>query len=310
MRRDRIPRRWRGRRSLLTLFGGVLLLTACGGGGGGGGNAQNVEDQLGFDQAGILQRQIRVENMVRDCMKAQGFDYTPVDPAAQRTALIGSATLSDEEFERQFGYGITTLYEQRRQQVASGPNQVFRASLGTAERAAYDRALRGPNVSASFDVAVDTGDFAQLGGCTKQATEQVFGGPEILQTLQAKLDELDERIRTDARLVKANAGYSECMRAAGYADLEDSDEVDVVLQRKLDAIVGPADRAATSGAEAEPTYDRAALAALQREEVAMVKTDVGCQEKHVVDVEDAVRAEYERTFREQNAAFLAKVPRP
>jgi len=138
----------------------------------------------------------------------------------------------------------------------------------------------------------------------------VFGGPEILQTLQTKVDELDERVRTDARLVKANAAYSECMRAGGYANLPDSDEVDVVLKRKLEAIVGPVNRLGTTASDAEPAYDRTALAALQREEVAMVKTDVGCQEQHVVDVEDAVRAEYERTFREQNAAFLAKVPRP
>lgn len=83
---------------------GLFVLTACGGAGGGGGtNSQTVDDQVGFDQTGIVQREAKVENLIRDCMKAQGFDYTSVDPTAQRTALIGSATLSDEEFEKQFG---------------------------------------------------------------------------------------------------------------------------------------------------------------------------------------------------------------
>src|SRR4051794_18953378 len=48
-----------------------------------------VEDQLGFDQEGILARQSRVEAAIRDCMKAEGFDYVPIDPIAQRAALLG-----------------------------------------------------------------------------------------------------------------------------------------------------------------------------------------------------------------------------
>jgi hypothetical protein len=42
----------------------------------------NVEDQLGFDTAGIMARQSRVEAAIGDCMKNEGFDYVPVDPLA------------------------------------------------------------------------------------------------------------------------------------------------------------------------------------------------------------------------------------
>jgi len=63
------------------------------------------------------------------------------------------------------------------------------------------------------------------------------------------------------------------------------------------------------GPATERKYDKAALATLQRLEVAMVKADLACAEKHIAPVEDPVRKEFERTFAEQNAAFLATVPR-
>ena len=40
----------------------------------------------------------------------QGFEYMPVDPTAARAALTGVSNLSDEDFQKRFGYGIATLY--------------------------------------------------------------------------------------------------------------------------------------------------------------------------------------------------------
>ena len=90
----------------LALLGGALLIAACGSDSGGGGAAAgtpaaatsasgsqsgaSVEDQLGFDEAGILARQSRVEAAIAQCMKNEGFDYIPIDPFAQRAALVGS----------------------------------------------------------------------------------------------------------------------------------------------------------------------------------------------------------------------------
>ena len=42
----------------------------------------------------------------------------------------------------------------------------------------------------------------------------------------------------------------------------------------------------------------------------MVAADKACEIKHIQKVEDAVRAEYEKAFREQNAALLGKVTKP
>jgi hypothetical protein len=294
------------------LFVGLVCvlagLSACGGGKASAAKDGRIEEQVGLDEAGIRLRQANVENLVRDCMKAQGFDYVPVDPNAAQAALVGVQGMSKEDFEKQYGYGITTLYEQRRKQAVAGANKAIRDSLSEADRKAYDHALYGDDPAATFAEAVDSGDYSRLGGCTKTATDQIFGGADVLQSLSSKLDELDQKMRADARMVKAVRDWSECMKAAGYDGLSEQEQVDTVLKKKLDGIVGaPGDAEAAAAA---PDYDHAALTALQRDEVAMVNADVKCEHEHVEGVEDKVSEEYESAFREQNAALLAKVPKP
>lgn len=77
-------------------------------------------------------------------MRAQGFEYTPVDPFARQQAVTGKA----------------------RGNAQSDPNDRIRKALTGADRAAYDRALWGENPGVTFAEALDTGDFSELGGCT------------------------------------------------------------------------------------------------------------------------------------------------
>ena len=299
--------RWGRAAAALGVACGLLILAGCGGGGGEG-EQVGIDEQLGVDEEGLLLRQRQAENFLADCMKAQGFEYVPVDPVAQRAAMVGSAGLSQEDFEKQFGYGITTLYEQRLAQTGTGANQEIRNRLSEADRRAYDRALYGDDPTATIAAALDSGDFTQLGGCSREATEKIFGGTAVLQTLQTKLDELDEKIFADPRMAKAVAKWSQCMREAGYPGLKEPDEVDAVLEKKLEDIVGPPEERKAPAPGQEPDYDRAALTALQREEVAMVAADIACEKKHLADVEEEVTAELEREFREENADLLNRMP--
>jgi hypothetical protein len=281
----------RSRRAVVALGVACLLagLAGCSDDAGAEAEQQSLEEQIGLDEDGIRLKQATAENLIRDCMKTQGFDYVPQDPTAQEAALLGGQRMSKEDFEKQYGYGITTLYEQRRNLAVAGPNKAIRDSLSEADRKAYDKALHGDDPTATFFDALDSGDFSRLGGCLKTATEQVFGGAEVIQTLSDKLDELDEKMRADARMVKVVKEWSACMREKGFDGLEEQEEVDA------------------EGAEAD--YDKAALASLQKEEVAMVTADIECEKAHVEDVEEKVTEEYEATFREENSGLLSKVPK-
>lgn len=266
-----------------------------------------VEDQLGFDQAGIMARQSRVEAAIADCMKKEGFDYVPIDPLAQRAALVGSSRLSDEDFLKQFGYGISTLWGRGTSQ--GDPNSRLRASLPPADRRAYDRTLWGENRGATFAEAVDSGHFDRLGGCTLKATEAVFGGAQVLTQLQGKLDQLDDRIAEDRRMVKAIESWSSCMAAAGYR-YEDPDEIDSDLFKRMEKIVGPIPGQFATGpaaGERPRPYDHAALRALQRDEVSIARADFSCEQKRIEPVEAVVRPQYEAQFRRQNRGLISHV---
>jgi hypothetical protein len=276
-----------------------LALPGCFGGKGSK-QSVDVEQQLGFDQATLTLRQSRAEARIRDCMKAQGFDYVPVDPVAERVRLFGTANPKDE----QFGYYVTTLWG--RIKPRADPNERYRAGLPSADQKAYDRALGGDNPGATFEDAFDTGDFSKLGGCRAKAISVVFGGRALLSEIQGKLDQLDERIIQDQRMVNANEKWRSCMAAAGY-HYSEGDDIDVDLQRRLEAIVGPVQgKFATGPPPGQPAqpYDHAALAALQRDELATWKADTACEKKYLTPVEVKVRAQYEAQFRRQNLTLL------
>ena len=301
--------------SVLAVLTSALALSACGGGGGGNDTksaAQKksnapIEDQLGFDQAGLMARESRAEDAIRDCMKSQGFDYVPVDPFAQRAALLGSSRISDQDFLKQYGYGISTLWGRGKPQA--DPNERLRATLGAADRRAYSRALWGDNPGATFQQAVENGDFTKLGGCTKKATEQVFGGAALLTRLQGKLDQLDDRVSEDQRMVRAVEKWSQCMAKQGYR-YDDPDAIDSDLFKRTEAIVGPLPgQFATGPPPGDPPrpYNHAALAQLQRDEVSIARADNSCEHKDITPVEDVVRPQYEAQFRQRNQNLIAQV---
>jgi hypothetical protein len=285
---------------------GVVLLAGCGSdppekktsevGG-------SIEDQLGFTRKGITAAQAKVENRIAACMKAQGFDYTPADPIAQQAALTGRPNMSDAEFDQQFGYGISTLHDRGNPQ--SDPNERMRASLSGPDKTAYEQALTGGKPDQTFFLAVDSGDFSQLGGCTKTATDEAFGGTELLTTLQRKLDELDESILADQRMVKANEAWTTCMRNATGSSYEDAEAIEDEIRTDFEKIVGGPVTPGQAGTEGN--YDKAALADLQRTEVEVANKDIACERKHITPVEDVVRKQKEKVFRDQNAQLLNSV---
>ena len=298
-------------RHLLTaiVLAAAIAIGACGDDGATPADAPpvDIEDQLGFDQAGIIARQSRVEAAIRDCMRQEGFDYVPVDPFAQRAAVLGASRLSDEEFLQQFGYGISTLWGRGR--AEADPNERLRLALSPAERKVYDRVLWGDHPGAPFTAAVDSGHFEDLGGCTRKATEAVFGGAQVLTEIQGKLDALEERILQDQRMVRAIERWSRCMAEAGYR-YEEPEAIDSDLFERMEKIVGPLPGQFATGpaaGEKPRPYNRARLAALQHQEVAIARADHRCELKHITPVEEKVAPQYTDEFRRKNAELISRL---
>ena len=270
----------------------------------------SVESQLGFDQADSPQTRARIETDIATCMKAEGLEYTPVDPIARLAALTGRSNISDEDFDRQFGYGIATLYGRATPQ--SDPNARIYARLGAADQRSYNRVLTGGKPDQTFVRAADTGDYSGLGGCTKKATERLFGSSALLTTLQRKKDELDESIVQDQRMVRAFAAWTRCVRDRTGQTFEDSEDVEVDIQDRLAAIVGPLPPGESAPGEfashvAERPVDQSALAALRQLEVKFAAADIACEEQHITRVEKIVTKDKEKAFLDENAELLRRI---
>lgn len=320
----------RGRRSAIAatgigacalLFLGTSLTACSGESEKGAKEAAAVDAPLGLDDAGLALKQARVEELVKACMKTAGFDYVPVDPNATKAAITGTSGLTDEEFRRQFGYGISTVFEKvveiSQSSQSVDPNVTYRSRLDPAGQQAFDIGLTGGKSDVSVSGAVEAakaGELGGLGGCVEVATTEVFGGANVISAL-AKIEELDARAEADERLIKARADWSNCMRKLGF-DYQEPNAVDGAIMDKLIAIVGPS-AAKVLGEDARfsplvfgtatvPPYDKDALARLQTEELATAEADLDCEEKYVVDAEDKVKAEYVKQFAEENAVLLSK----
>jgi len=310
------PERERRRGALLVEIVGTIGALVLGGCGGGDPERKapaapafvELEDRLGFDTGGILARQNRVEAIIADCMAENGFEYVPIDPFAQQTLASRASRLSDEDFVRQFGYGISTLWD-RGGRAPAGPNERLRAALGAADRRAYDRALGGDHPGVTFSEAVDSGDLTQLGGCTRKAARTAFGDGQVIGQIVAKFDAHDDRVTADPRMVRADERWAACMVSGGYR-VESAEDLEDDLTRRMEQIVGPLPGPlATGPPPGEPArpYNRAALAALQREEVPAARRDYACEQKHIAPVEAIVRREYEALFRARNKDLITSV---
>ena len=306
-----------------------VLIAACGGGSASTSAASNAaaagaspaESALGLDKKELQRRQLKVEALVATCMKNQGFDYIPLDPTnvvPGQSGQVGLPNLSEDDFRKQYGFGITTLFGVTTPSgtpVSSNPNTKIRNALSAADGAAYDKALSGTNADGStFASAISQGDFSNLGGCYKQATEKVFGGPQVLSAVQTALDDLDKRVKSDPRVAVAQRLWSDCVNKGGF-QFSTSDEIDKFLTTKLETIVGKPAATGTPPAtgNAPPTgtlpavYDKAALASLQQEELKLAELDHSCDLKFTKQANDKVQLEVEQAFVAQNPSLIGKV---
>lgn len=267
--------------------------------------ASPSESAFGLDKKSLLARRLKIEALVSTCMKKQGFDYVPLDPSV---VVVGGGKfvvtgLSEDEFRKQYGYGFSTTYDLKPATGTSAgvnPNVAIREGLRPSDQKAYDKALNGGSEEGSFANAVFDGDFGKLGGCNKTAAAEVFGGTDALNVVSSTMEEVDKRVSADPQMVKAERDWKDCLASAGFK-YATSDQIDSHFRDGLKAIVG-----STPGSTG---YDKAALAALQQEELRTAEADWACELKYKVPVEPKVIAAVEKAYFAANPGLAAKLPK-
>ena len=178
--------------------------------------------------------------------------------------LGGVLGVSDEDFASQFGYGVSTQFDNPGFAPVFGERNVQALEdLPAADQVAYTRALLGEDAEATFVFTLEVEDFSRTGGCTRTAIERFFSSAELSPSY---VNPIDVRVQQDARLLAAQEQWSGCMREAGF-DYESSEDTDTDVQNRLEAL--------TEGADPETLTGRArdALVELQGYERALAVAD-------------------------------------
>jgi hypothetical protein len=205
---------------------------------------------LGTEEFGLSLRELvqaieKSEELIAQCMREQGFGYVAVDYDTVRKGMAADKRLpglSEEEFIKRYGFGISTLYTGQAPQLSKDHSpariglgernvQIFLA-LSPADQVAYNRALLGEDASMTFAVALEIEDLSRTGGCTRKAVEQVFKPDQ----LQAKYyNPQDALIRNDPRMKAALGFWRREMKKAGF-DCDHPDDIERDLRNRLNAL--------------------------------------------------------------------------
>jgi hypothetical protein len=210
----------------------TLILAACGGGGDEPAADLNDPTQgplaklLGFDVSPADQRakELEVQQVLVECMKAEGWEYQPVDYSSMGGGFSEEyeEQISDPEaYGEKYGYGVVRGYELQPDFDGGDfedPNADYMNSLSMAEQQEYNAALYGEQSFVESD-AIDSEEPAEFvmpsleeQGCYGTAQLEVYGeSPLNDPDMQERLDELFEDTESDPAITEAYESWASCM---------------------------------------------------------------------------------------------------
>ena len=269
----------------------------------------------------------RQEQLVADCMQAQGFQYIQRDynqAVDAKMKNVEAFDLPPDQYAERWGYGISTIdASQFTAEAPADPNSAIVEALSEEARRAYDTAMYGFDLSqeAAGAIARPIGsslDSAPPDGCQTRAVREVYGedvvgGKEEASTefdaLNEEMGALWDRVVNDPRVLAAKGGWANCMADAGHPEATDPDSAaQLVIERFSDLYgVDPSQfkevRAGMKSAPQEPAP--AALAEVQGYERSLAIADRRCKAAYD-DAVFTVQSEVENRFLEEHRAELER----
>jgi hypothetical protein len=273
--------------------------------------ASSLEDYFGYgdpaaQQAQLERRQRAAEASIVECMRAQGFEYTPF--IQQGTFSLPPQPKRGEEvaYKRKYGYNFTSFLTASTPQTQSNenPNDKRVAAMSEAERNAYQKALYG------FDVTKAQADPSVIpDGCQNKAWSSET---DLWTPLIPKFEALQRKTDADPKIAKLNASFVSCMRKAGHSINKESDIYEKLLsprQQKLfnDTFSSSPETSVASSQASVPTIPQAKIDEFQKYELLVANADADCRPQKEVDQIRVIRATYEKAFIDENKASLDKL---
>jgi hypothetical protein len=261
----------------------------------------------------------KVENLIADCMKKQGFQYVPhvlADLVPESASYAGQLSVlepADEvrKFREKYGFGVMSRLVYPDDPAvklpdidpSKNPNNAIRDRLDAGRREAYDRALDGV-VDPGTDGKHHKGDI-KVPGCSSTAYTEVFGDTTPDEASQRARERAYTAFQTDPEVVADAQKWADCLRGQGYkVNYTRPGEIEtgmatLAMDGQLPAEPGESVQVPTGGAAtaavagSAPLSAEAAKVGLQRETKAAL-ADLDCR----TDYATLVRSKYAKVLRD------------
>ena len=322
----------------------VLSLAACGGAKGPGSASETpepgpldayFEKMYGsYSQEDGDAQQVRVEEILAECMSEQGFEYIPVDYSSMSGASFEPEDLEFEwgtkEFAAEYGYGATT--DPWGNQSGEGgeepadddaeefvdPNQDYVNAMSETEQQAYYAAMYGEQSFDETDPEAEVEYDWETAGCQGRAQHEVYEGANGMEedeftALQDEMNTMYESSMTDPRLADVNSEWASCMADAGYPGFSAVGDAENSIHDQVNALWEDAYPSDPTQMEGMTEEDYMAiqegideqLADITPVEIETAVADFDCREKVGYDkVQREVSVEYQQEFVDAHKAEL------
>lgn len=249
------------------------------------------------DQGEMDEQQRKSEELVAECMKDLGWEYTPVDYSSIGGDYVDIYAEQDElgpiGWAKKYGYGWMTqqtgtdVDEEPTDEETSGdefvdPNSDYVQSLGADEQTDYYADLYGEQSAEPTDEVDENGDPVPVeynwedAGCQGKANHEIYGSTEDIYSdpqytsLMDEINTVYEDVQNDPDIAELDEKWAACMAKAGFDDIKTPDGVYDVLNTLQETLWDP------ETGEQAPNYDEA-LADAQKQEIDMAVADATCQ---------------------------------
>ncbi|WP_459643842.1 hypothetical protein [Kineococcus sp. NUM-3379] len=275
----------------------ACVLTACSGSPGTAGTAEPARElplEQYFDsvyggglgeeerEKQLAERVERSEGIVAQCMKEQGFEYTPNTTATEGGDSSEAWDLDSRKWVSQYGYGVVEQPGQAEAETGSAaeedPNAAYVASLPESEQAAYREALAGPEPTEEEQAALESGEGEwnwEDAGCSGKAAHESMGEfpleSDEYEGLNDAITKFFEDQATWPELAELDASWSTCMAEAGHPGFTAQQDAQMSVWNEQGELQG------ADGPDGEP--DPAALEALGKKEVELALADLDCRQR-------------------------------
>jgi hypothetical protein len=296
------------------------------------------------EQARYRERELKRQEAVAECMRAQGFTYTPYVSEQSFSAFMPPAyELTRKEFVEKYGFGISTMTEEMNKQPENmpkpedDPNFTYQQSLPQSDQEAYQKALYGdqpmmdPAAGDGGDGTTETTAMEyKPSGCSAKGDEALNGvasdaDKTFMEDFNKRLETLYQKVQADKRVVDANRAYATCMADKGFPEIDKQETAYQKVSEKMQPLyesmgggvtsvggAAPATIAVGGAIPVEgddgtggPKFDPAKLAEVKTYELGVAKADLACG-KDVMRIGYEVNVELEQQFVDENAADLSR----